>query len=88
MQQSPHTCPSLFAALDWFRQPTLIRTNAETIALLAAHYLPTVIYRLEADLPSGAVALVCEGLSCQEPARSLEQLQAQLQARLTSLTSN
>jgi uncharacterized protein YyaL (SSP411 family) len=81
MPQSPQSCPSLFAALDWFLQPTLVRTNAALLATLSRQYLPTVMTRLDANLPVNAVALVCEGLSCREPASSVEQLQ-------TRLTSN
>jgi hypothetical protein len=79
MQSSPAACPSLFAALDWFRYPTLIRTTAPLIAEWEMSYLPTVVYRLELALPEGAIALVCQGLSCKEPARSREQMQAQIQ---------
>lgn len=79
MQKSPHSCPSLFAALDWFQHPTLVRTGTEQIAQLAGQYLPTLVYHSEPHLPEAAIALVCQGLSCQEPARSEAQLQAQLQ---------
>jgi uncharacterized protein len=83
MQEKPQACPSLFAALDWFRHPTLVRTDPEQIRSLAAQYLPTVVYHLE-SLPDNVVAMVCQGLSCQEPARSTDQLQEQLQHSLTS----
>lgn len=78
MKQSPQSCPSLFAALDWFRYPTLVRSGAEQIPQLASQYLPTLVYRSEPHLPEAAIALVCQGLSCQEPARSEAQLQAQI----------
>jgi uncharacterized protein YyaL (SSP411 family) len=78
MQRSPSACPSLFSALDWWQNHTLVRTSAEQIPALATQNLPTVVWQLE-ELPVGAIALVCQGLSCQEPARSLEQLQTQLQ---------
>lgn len=83
MQQAPQSCPSLFAALDWFRQMTLVRTGSNWIPALANQYLPTVLYSLESALPAEAIALVCQGLSCQEPAQSAEQLQMQLQQSLT-----
>jgi hypothetical protein len=83
MQQAPQACPSLFAALDWFQHPTLVRTGAAAITALTQQYLPTVVYRLESELPEAAIALVCQGLSCQEPARSEPQLQEQLQQSLT-----
>jgi len=79
MQRSPQACPSLFIALDWFQHHTLVRATGAAIATLARQYRPTVVYRLDSDLAEGTVGVVCQGLSCQEPARSLEQLQTQLQ---------
>ncbi|MBF2075863.1 MAG: thioredoxin domain-containing protein [Synechococcales cyanobacterium C42_A2020_086] len=79
MQQTPQACPSLFAALDWFRNATLVRTSAAAVPSLIARYSPTVMYRVEPELPEGTVGLVCQGLSCREPARSLEQMQQQIQ---------
>ncbi len=82
MQQSPTACPSLFVALDWFRNCTLVRSSADQIALLETQYLPTAVFALETNLPEGVVGLVCQALSCKEPARSLEQLRSQLQQSL------
>lgn len=83
MQQTPQACPSLFAALDWFRNATLVRTSAAALPSLIARYSPTVMYRIEPELSEGVVGLVCQGLSCREPARSLEQMQQQIQDSLT-----
>lgn len=88
MQKLPQSCPSLFSALDWFQHLTLVRTNAEEIAPLAAHYFPTVVYRSEPHLPDGAIALVCQGLSCLEPADSDAQLHAQIRQSVTRSKSN
>lgn len=82
MERSPQACPSLFAALDWFYNHTLIRTDAEGIAQLREQYYPTAVYKVEAELPPGTIGLVCQGLSCQEPARTWEQLQSQVQQSL------
>ena len=82
MQQSPTACPSLFVALDWFRNCTLVRSSVEQIALLETQSLPTAVFALETSLPEGVVGLVCQALSCKEPARSLEQLRSQLQQSL------
>lgn len=79
MERSPQACPSLFSALDWFQHHTLIQTTPTAIAALATQYLPTAVYQLATDLPEGVTGLVCQGLSCQEPARSLEQLLNQVQ---------
>ena len=81
MQRSPTACPSLFVALDWFRNCTLVRSSADQIALLETQSLPTAVFALE-TLPEGVVGLVCQALSCKEPARSLEQLRSQLQQSL------
>jgi len=82
MSELPQTCPSLFAALDWFQHPTLIRTSAMQIAQIQPQYAPTAVYRIETELPEGAIGLVCQGLSCTEPARSIEQLQDQIRQSL------
>ncbi|KAM3093251.1 thioredoxin domain-containing protein [Phormidesmis sp. 146-35] len=79
MQKSPTACPSLFAALDWLQNCTLIRTSSDQIARLETQYLPTASFALETNLPESAIGLVCQGLSCKEPAYSLEQLQQQVQ---------
>lgn len=78
MEQSPQACPSLFAGMDWFLHQTLVRTSPDAIASLTVQYQPTVVYKQETDLPEGVVGLVCQGLSCKEPARNLEQLLEQV----------
>ena len=82
MQESPTACPSLFAALDWFRNCTLVRSSADPIALLETQYLPTAVFTLEPKLPEGVVGFVCQAVSCKEPAWSLEHLRSQLQQSL------
>ncbi len=82
MQESPTACPSLFVALDWFRNCTLVRSSSEQIAQLETQYLPTAVFLHESNLPEGVVGLVCQALSCKEPARSLDQLRLQLQQSL------
>ncbi|HEY9647961.1 MAG TPA: hypothetical protein V6C88_16420 [Chroococcidiopsis sp.] len=78
MSRAPQSCPSLFVALDWFCHETLVRTTPEAIATLLRSYVPTAIVKPESDLPDGAIGLVCQGLSCQAPALSIEQLCDQL----------
>jgi uncharacterized protein YyaL (SSP411 family) len=78
MERSPQACPSLFSALDWFQNQTLVRTTADQIAMLSPQYLPVVVFRLE-ELSEDTVGLVCQGLICKAPARSLEQFQTQVQ---------
>ncbi|NEP16762.1 MAG: thioredoxin domain-containing protein [Leptolyngbya sp. SIO4C1] len=80
MERAPRACPSLFQALDWWQHPTLVRTSAAQMPTILEQYLPTAVVKLEPDLPAGAVGLVCQGLSCQEPASDQAQLMAQLKA--------
>ena len=80
MEQSPTACPSLFTALDWLLHGTSVKTNIKHIEQLNSYYLPTTVFRVEAELPEGAVALVCQGLSCLEPATSVEQVLEQIQS--------
>lgn len=68
MQQAPQSCPSLFTALDYYRNHVKVRSNSEQIAILNQQYFPATIYQIEPNLPSGSVGLVCQGLSCKEPA--------------------
>lgn len=79
MQRAPSACPTLFRALDLYRHYTLIRTTRDRIDALCVRYLPTCIFKVESDLPEGVVGLVCEGLSCKEPAQTSEQLFAQVE---------
>ncbi len=78
MNYAPQSCPSLFGALDWYRNHTLVRTAAEQIPDLMALFSPTAVYLAATELPEGTVGMVCQGLSCQDPAQSWEQLQTQL----------
>lgn len=82
MKQAPQSCPSLFAALDWFQNATMIRARRPVTSSLVTQYLPTAVLRAEAELLDDVVGLVCQGLSCLEPAQSLAQLQEQIQLSL------
>ena len=84
MEKSPTACPSLFTALDWFLHGTSIKTSAEHIEQLSSYYLPTTVLRVETELPKDAIALVCQGLSCLEPASSIEQVLKQIQSLVKS----
>ncbi len=79
MQKSPTACPSLFTALDWFLHGTSIKTSLSQIDQLSSYYLPTTVFRVEPKLPEGSTALVCKGLSCLEPAISIEQVLKQIE---------
>lgn len=80
LKDSPQGCPSLFTALDWYDHSTLVQTTPELLqSLLSQYYWPTVVYILATDLPQRSVGLVCQGLTCQEPAQTLAQLQEQVE---------
>ncbi|NJK36585.1 MAG: thioredoxin domain-containing protein [Oscillatoriales cyanobacterium RM2_1_1] len=87
MQSSPQACPSLFAALDWYRNNTLVRTTPSQIAQLSSQYWPTVIFKSEFfksdQMPETVVGLVCQGLKCKKPARDEGEMLAQLQESQT-----
>ncbi|MGH1393913.1 MAG: thioredoxin domain-containing protein [Trichormus sp.] len=83
MQQAPQACPSLFTALDWYRNCTLIRTSSEQINFLLPKYLPTAVFNVVSNLPGDSVGLVCQGLKCLPSAASLEQLLQQVQQSQT-----
>lgn len=72
------SCPSLISALDWYYHYTLIRATPDRLAALAHQYLPTAVLKREPHLPVDAIALVCQGLSCKEPAQTEAQLQTQI----------
>ncbi len=72
------SCPSLISALDWYYHYTLIRATPDRLAALGPQYLPTAVLKREPHLPVDAIALVCQGLSCKEPAQTEAQLQAQM----------
>ncbi|WP_315789532.1 thioredoxin domain-containing protein [Fischerella sp. JS2] len=79
MNSSPQACPSLFTALDWYRNSTLIRTTTEQIHSLMSQYLPSVVFAVASKLPEGSVGLVCQGLKCLPAAASVEQMLQQVQ---------
>lgn len=79
MKSSPQACPSLFVALDWYRNQTLVRTSEAEIASLITQYFPTAIYQIETDLPEKAVGLVCQGLICKKPSLNQAELLTHLE---------
>ncbi|HLO52448.1 MAG TPA: thioredoxin domain-containing protein [Kamptonema sp.] len=79
MQETPQACPTLFTALDWYQNCTLIRTTIDQINTLTSQYQPTAVYRLETNLPEQIVGLVCQALRCKKPAKTREQLLEQIQ---------
>lgn len=79
MSSAPQACPSLFTALDWYRNSTLIRSTTEQITSLIPKYLPTSAFAVAARLPENSIGLVCQGLKCLAPAESVEQMLQQVQ---------
>jgi uncharacterized protein len=78
IKDSPQACPSLISALDWYRHSTLIRTSIDRISELMSQYYPTAVFQIETDLPEGVVGLVCQCLTCKEPAKTQERLLAEI----------
>jgi uncharacterized protein len=78
MSSAPQACPSLFSALDWYRNSTLIRTTVEHIDKLSSQHLPTVVFSEIPNLPDQSVGLVCQGLKCLPAPGSIEQLLEQV----------
>jgi uncharacterized protein YyaL (SSP411 family) len=71
IENSPVACPSLLVAFDWFRNHTLVRTNPSQYAYLNSQYHPSVMLRIDQHLPNPeAIAIVCQGFICLEPATS------------------
>ncbi|MCC5620741.1 thioredoxin domain-containing protein [Nostoc sp. CHAB 5715] len=79
MHRAPQASPSLFTALDWYRNSTLIRSTTKQINSLIPKFLPTAVFAITSDLPEGSVGLVCQGLKCLAPAESVEHLLQQVQ---------
>ncbi|MEH2282564.1 MAG: thioredoxin domain-containing protein [Nostoc sp.] len=79
MHRAPQACPSLFTALDWYRNSTLIRSTTEQINALIPKHLPAAVFAITSDLPEGSVGLVCQGLKCLAPAENVEHLLQQVQ---------
>jgi uncharacterized protein YyaL (SSP411 family) len=78
LEESPTAAPSLFVALDNYRHGFCLRAPATSINALLTHYLPTAVYRIDDGLPLNTFGLICQGLSCLEPAQNLAQLEQQI----------
>jgi uncharacterized protein YyaL (SSP411 family) len=78
LQESPTAGPSLFVALDHYRHGFSLRAGEGNLRGLIDRYLPTAVYRVDGDLPEYTFGLICQGLSCLEPARDAEQLSRQI----------
>jgi uncharacterized protein YyaL (SSP411 family) len=83
MEKSPQACPSLFVALDWYRNNTLVRSHVEPIKTLSSQYYPVTIFKVDSNLQTGIAGLVCQGLKCKKPAQTFEEMQQQLQESQT-----
>lgn len=79
MQKTPQACPSLFTALDWYRNNTLVRTSTEQILGLSVQYFPSTIFKVDHTLSQEITGLVCQGLKCNKPAQTPEEMLQQLQ---------
>jgi uncharacterized protein len=81
MQSSPSGCPSLFGALDWYANATIVRSSPQRIRdWMAQFYWPVVIFSVEEPLPEDAIGLVCKGLTCLPTAKTEAEFLAQVNA--------
>ncbi|MEM8611602.1 MAG: thioredoxin domain-containing protein, partial [Cyanobacteria bacterium P01_H01_bin.105] len=78
MEQATRACPTLFQSLAWYRSHTLVQTSVKYAAKLSRDYRPTVVISIKEDLPDKAIGFVCQGLNCQEPANTYDQLTEQI----------
>ena len=78
MEASPQACPSLFIALDWYRNCILIRTDKQRINSLICRFLPVAMFVEQSNLPQNSIGLVCQGLKCLAPAENEEKLLEQI----------
>jgi uncharacterized protein YyaL (SSP411 family) len=78
LAQLPRACPSLLAALDWFRHATLVKIRPEYLPEFLPEAHPTAVFKGDNTLPPGVVGMVCEVLFCKAPATSLAQVREQL----------
>ncbi|MEN9250075.1 MAG: thioredoxin domain-containing protein [Gloeomargarita sp. SZTDM-1c_bins_89] len=76
LQTAPQSCPSLLVALDAFLHPLVVKGPTEVLAAMGPRFFPTTVLQPATDLPG--VALVCQGLTCREPATSLDMALQQL----------
>ncbi|MEO0309236.1 MAG: thioredoxin domain-containing protein [Gloeomargarita sp. DG02_3_bins_56] len=77
LQSAPQSCPSLVMALDHWFHPVQVKATPEVLAAIGRQFFPTTVLQIATDAIPG-VALVCQGLTCQEPATSLPMALAQL----------
>lgn len=78
LQDTPQASPTLFGALNVLTYGQSVKARLESLEPLLSRYLPTTVYRVDSTLPETIYALVCQGLSCLEPAKNQEELLAQL----------
>ncbi|MBV6623986.1 MAG: thioredoxin domain-containing protein [Rivularia sp. (in: Bacteria)] len=78
MNDATQACPSLFVALDWYRNCTLIRTQKQRINTLVCKFFPVAMFVEQSKLPQNSIGLVCQGLKCLAPAENEQQLLEQL----------
>lgn len=78
MEQSPQGCPTLVSALNLYQNGKVVKTNLDIIDSLNSQYFPTTVYQVVNNFSNNYIGMVCQGLSCLEPAQTLDQLINQL----------
>ena len=80
MIKSPVSCPSLFRGLNWYLQGNSVKTNSNLKQKFLQQYLPTTVYKVSTNLPTNSIGIVCQGLSCLEPATTENKLLQQIKS--------
>jgi uncharacterized protein len=71
LESSPTSCPSLFAAMDWYRHATVVQTQPHRIREWSTKfYWPTVLFLPTESVPNDAMGLVCKGTTCLPPVQT------------------
>ncbi len=77
MRSQPRSCPSLFAALDWYQN--ILKVTLEHPYGIQQGFWPTTMFVTPSEpLGESVAGLVCVGLKCLDPAASLDQVIAQM----------
>jgi uncharacterized protein len=79
LQESPTACPSLFVALDHYRHGFSVRARKDNLQGLIDRFFPTAVYHADSTLPDATFGLICQGLSCLEPAEDAIRLLHQIE---------
>lgn len=79
MRNQPRSCPSLFAALDWYQNILKVTPAPDHLQTLQQGYWPTTLFILSPESDTVvSPGLVCVGLQCLDPADTLAAMLEQM----------